>query len=77
MIDPVHPVLFRQMLVSTADTGGSLDVPGPEGMVQFRRMDPHGVIMVFEGKQLSIQKADVPIMAKYFAAAALLLGEEL
>lgn len=70
------PIILKNMVISTEHTGGSLDVPGPEGMVQFRRMDPHGVLMVFNGKdKLSIKKEDVPIMAKFFAAAALLLGE--
>jgi len=70
----LHPVVERLMYVSTAYTGGSMDVTGPEGVLQFRRCDPHGVVMMYGGKQLSIRKEDLITISRYFAAAGIILG---
>lgn len=70
----VHPVIERLMYITTVDTGGSLDLTGPEGVAQFRRCDPHGVVMLYGGKQLSIRKEDLITIARYFAAAGIILG---
>jgi len=70
----LHPVVERLMYVSTAYTGGSMDVTGPEGVAQFRRCDPHGVVMMYGGKQLSIRKEDLITISRYFAAAGIILG---
>jgi len=70
----LHPVVERLMYISTAYTGGSMDVTGPEGVAQFRRCDPHGVVMMYGGKQLSIRKEDLITISRYFAAAGIILG---
>jgi len=70
----LHPVVERLMYISTAYTGGSMDVTGPEGTAQFRRCDPHGVVMMYGGKQLSIRKEDLITISRYFAAAGIILG---
>jgi hypothetical protein len=74
---PIHPAMTRILNITTTNTGGSLDVPCPEGTIQCRRVDPHGVIMMANGQQFSIQKNELAIMARFFGAAALLLGEDI
>jgi hypothetical protein len=73
----IQPIMTRIMNVTTSNTGGGLDVNGPEGQVQFRRVDPHGVLMKFGDQYLSIAKEDLPTVARFFGAATLLLGVDL
>lgn len=70
----IHPVHHRLIAVSTEYTGGSLDLTGPEGQAQFRRVDPHGVIMMYAGRQLSIPKDELPTVGHFFLAAGMMLG---
>lgn len=58
---------------TTANTGGGLDLSVPEGTGQFRREDPHGVLFIGPSN-MSIQKRDLPTIARFFAGAAMLLG---
>ena len=62
---------------TTRNTGGSLDLRTPEGVMQFRREDPHGVLAQVAGGllQFSIQKQDLAAIARFFAAAGTMLGE--
>jgi hypothetical protein len=74
----IEPIMTRVAYVTTENTGGSLDVNGPEGQMQMRRADPHGVLIQFgPSVQLSVHKELLPIMGRYFLAAALLLGVDL
>jgi hypothetical protein len=70
----IHPIMTGIVYVTTENTGGSCQIVGPEGAVQFHRVDPHGVVMQFGEGQLSINKENLPILYRYLAAAALLLG---
>lgn len=67
----------RVAFFTTTNTGGSMDMNGPEGQVQLRRADPHGVIMMFGDRQFSIQKHFTPILGRYFLAAGVLLGQDI
>jgi len=67
----------RLLYVTTANTGGSLDINGPEGTAQFRRADPHGVVMLWAGRPLSIGGHLLPEVARFFAAAAIRLGVDI
>jgi hypothetical protein len=70
----IQPIMTRIAYVTTENTGGALDVNGPEGQVQFRRVDPHGVVVQFgPGVQLSIHKDLLPLIGRFFLGAALLL----
>jgi hypothetical protein len=70
----IHPIMTGMVYATTENTGGSCQVAGPEGAVQFHRVDPHGVVMQFAGNDLSIGKEHLPVLARYLAAAAMLLG---
>lgn len=73
----IQPIMTRVAYVTTSNTGGSLDINGPEGQMQMRRVDPHGVVIQFGGQQLSVHKGLLAILGRYFLAAALLQGEEI
>jgi hypothetical protein len=73
----IQPIMTRIAYVSTETTGGSLDVPAPEGMIQARRVDPHGVLLLVGGQQYSVDKRHLAMMGRFFLAAALLLGEDI
>jgi hypothetical protein len=74
---PIHPIMTRIANVDTSVTGGSMQLAGPEGTVQFHRVDPHGVVMQYAGQQLSINKELLPVLGRYAMAAALLLGVDI
>lgn len=76
LILPGHG-MHRVAYVTTANTGGSLDFYGPEGSAALRRVDPHGVLIVVRGQELSINKPLLPTIGRYFMAAAILLGEDI
>lgn len=73
----IDPIMTRVAYVTTENTGGSLDINGPEGQMQMRRVDPHGVVIQYGGRQLSVHKGLLPILGRFFLAAALLQGEEI
>ena len=73
----IQPIMTRIANVTTANTGGSCQINGPEGSVQFHRLDPHGVVMQYAGQQLSIRKELLPVLARYLNAAALLQGVDI
>jgi hypothetical protein len=68
--------MTRVAYVTTANTGDVLTVRGPEGLLQCKREDPHGVVMVLNGQTLSINKELLAIIGRYFLAAGILLGED-
>jgi hypothetical protein len=72
----IDPILTRMAMITTENTGGSLDVTGFEGVLQARREDPHGVVILLGGQKLSIQKHLLPKVGRFFLAAAILLGED-
>lgn len=66
----------RILYVTTANTGGTLNLTVPEGVGEWRRVDPHGVL--FQGPpNMSIAKGDLPAVARFFAAAAMALGVDI
>ena len=74
----IQPILTRMAYVTTKNTGGSLDINGPEGQIQMRRVDPHGVVIQFgPDVQLSVHKELLPIIGRFFYAAALLQGVDI
>lgn len=73
----IDPIMTRVAYVTTEHTGGSLDVTGPEGQLQARRVDPHGVVLALGGQKLSVHKDLLPILGRFFLAAALLQGVEI
>lgn len=68
--------IIRMAWISTHHTGGSLDLPGPEGLLQVRRADPDGVILMLGTERLSIRKEDLPTIGRFFLAAGLMLGQD-
>jgi hypothetical protein len=74
MTGPIQPIMTRMAYITTTNTGGSLDVNGPEGQVQMRRIDPHGVVIQFGDQSLSIHKDLLPLIGRFFLAAGLILG---
>jgi hypothetical protein len=71
----IQPIVTRMAMVTTENTGGALDITGPEGVAEFRRLDPYGVLIQFgPGVHLSVHKDLLPIVGRYFLAAAILLG---
>jgi hypothetical protein len=72
----VQPIMTRLVPVTTEHTGGTLDLTGLEGVAQFRRIDPHGVVMMFGGQQLSIPADVLPLVGRFFLAAAMVLGQD-
>lgn len=73
----IHPIMTRVAYITTENTGGSLDVPAPEGMMQVRRVDPHGVRIEIGQEGLSVKKENLAMMGRFFLAAALLLGQDI
>lgn len=73
----IQPVMTRVAYISTAVTGGSLDLICPEGSIQARRVDPGGVVLMAGGEKLSIQSADLALIGRFFLAAALLQGQSI
>lgn len=73
MSEPISRILY----VTTANTGGSLDVPTAEGMIQARRYDPFGVQLMAAGQVFSIPKSELPLIARFYAAAAIRLDVDL
>lgn len=74
----IDPIMTRVAYLTTRNTGGSLAINGPEGQVQMHRVDPHGVVIQFgPGVQLSVHKDLLPIIGRYFLAAALFQGVEI
>jgi len=77
-VTTIHPIMTRVAYVTTKNTGGILDINGPEGQIQMRRVDPHGVVIQFgPGVQLSMHKDLLPLLGRYAFAAALLLGVDI
>jgi len=68
--------MTRVAYVTTANTGDVLTVRGPEGLLQAKRENPHGVVLVLNGQTLSINKELLAIIGRYFLAAGILLGED-
>ena len=60
--------------LSTDNTGEGITIAGPEGTLQCSTVYPHGVVLEFAGKQLSIHRELLPVFARYFGAAACKLG---
>ena len=74
----IQPILTRMAYVTTKNTGGSLDINGPEGQIQMRRVDPHGVVIQFgPDVQFSVHKELLPILGRFAFGAALLLGVDI
>jgi hypothetical protein len=74
----IEPIMTRVAYVTTSNTGGSLAINGPEGQVQMHRVSPDGVVIQFgPAIQLSVHKELLPIVGRYFLAAALLLGVDI
>lgn len=73
----IHPIMTRVAYITTENTGGSLDVPAPEGVMQVRRVDPHGCRVEIGGQGLSIRRENLVVIGRFFLAAALLLGEDI
>lgn len=70
--------MHRVAYVTTANTGGSLELyGGPEGSAALRRVDPHGVLLVVRDQELFIEKPLLPMIGRYFMAAAILLGQDI
>jgi hypothetical protein len=76
-VTEIVPAMTRVAYVSTLNTGDGLAVNGPEGQMQFRREDPHGVVIQFGDKQLSVHKELLPLLGRYFMAASLRLGVDI
>jgi len=73
----ILPGMTRVAYVTTANTGDTLTVRGPEGVLFCRREDPHGVVVQLNGQQLSLNKELLAIVGRYFLAAGLLLGQDI
>lgn len=73
----IQPIMTRIAYVTTEHTGGSLDVNGPEGQLQARRVHHLGVVLALNGQQLSVHKDLLPILGRFFLAAALLQGVDI
>jgi hypothetical protein len=73
----IEPIMTRVAYVSTEHTGGTLDVNGPEGQLQARRVDPHGVVLMLGAQSISVHKDLLPILGRFFFAAAMLQGVEI
>lgn len=74
----IQPIMTRMAMVTTENTGLGLVLTGPEGQAQLRRVDPHGVVLQFgPDLQLSIHKDTLPIVGRFFLAAALSLGVDI
>ena len=61
---------------TTENTGGSLDLTVPEGVAEVRRHNTDGVLWMGP-PQMSIQKDDLPAVARFFAAAAFMCGVDI
>jgi hypothetical protein len=73
----ILPGMTRVAYVTTANTGTSLNLGGPEGTLQCQRIDPHGVVVTLNGVQLSINKELLAVLGRYFLAAGLMLGQDI
>jgi hypothetical protein len=73
----ILPGMTRVAYVTTANTGDTLTVRGPEGVFQCQRVDPHGVGIQLNGQVLSLNKELLAIIGRYFLAAGLLLGQDI
>lgn len=73
----IHPIMTRVAYITTENTGGSLDVPAPEGVMQVRRVDPHGCRIEIGQEGLSVKKENLVMIGRFFLAAALLLGQDI
>lgn len=71
------PGLMRVAYVSTANTGASMTVLAPEGVIKFDRVDPHGVMVTIGGQTYSVTKDALPMAGRFFLAAALVLGVDI
>ena len=67
----------RVAYVTTANTGVGIELSTPEGSIQAQRVDPHGVVLMAGGKQFSINKELLPVLGRYFLAAAIQLGQDI
>ncbi len=70
--------MIRKAWINTAGTGRGMEVRPPEGLIQMETREPHGVLILVNGKdKLSVSAESLPYMARYFWAAALLCGVDL
>lgn len=69
--------LTRIAYVTTANTGASMNLAAPEGLVRFERVDPHGVVISVAGNVYSITKDALPYLGRFFLAAGLQLGVDI
>jgi hypothetical protein len=69
--------LTRIAYVTTANTGAEATITTPEGTIQMTRFDPDGVILHVDGKTFSLSKDALPLLGRFFLAAALQLGVDI
>lgn len=69
--------VMRVAYVSTTNTGAHMTLATPEGVIRFRRIDPHGVLMEIGGQTYSVTKDALPFAGRFFLAAALMLGVDI
>lgn len=69
--------IARVAYVDTDWTGAEATIAAPEGAVQLKRVDPHGVILAAGGQTYSISKEALPVLGRYFLAAGLMLGVDI
>lgn len=69
--------MIRICYVDTASTGGTMEVPGAEGVLRAERHDPHGVVVKLDPPQLSIPAGSLADVGRFFLAAAVALGQDI
>lgn len=65
------------LTVDTDYNGKTLTIRVPEGVIECVRVDPHGVVLIAAGYTFNLPKGDLATIAEFFAAAAVMLGQEL
>ena len=74
MADP--SAMVRMAYVDVTNTGRTMDFNFPEGHAHFERV-PEGVMMIVNGKPYGLSKEALPVIGRFFLAAAVMLGVDL
>jgi len=70
-------MLARQAWVDPSNTGAFMQIRTAQGLIELRRVDPHGVEVIFNGVAYGITAPHLAIIGRFFLAAGIALGQDI
>lgn len=69
--------LSRHAWINPNITGAGMTIRTGQGVITLRRVDPHGVEIVFGGVAYGVTSPHLALIGRYFLAAAILQGQDI